>query len=143
MQLIIPMSGVGQRFRDSGYKVPKPFIKISGKPILQHVVDMFPGIEEVLFIVNKEHFEDKELNIQSKLTRICPNAKIVVIDAHKLGPAWAILQASEYISLNSPVVVNYCDFACNWDFSAFRRGLESGIDGLIVLWFSSAHAQKY
>lgn len=132
MQLIIPMSGVGQRFRDSGYKVPKPFINISGKPILQHVVDMFPGIEEVLFIVNKEHFEDKELNIQSKLTKICPNAKIAIIDAHKLGPAWAILQASEYISLNSPVVVNYCDFACSWDFSAFRRGLESGIDGLIA-----------
>jgi dTDP-glucose pyrophosphorylase len=126
------MSGVGQRFKDSGYKLPKPFIEVSGKPILQHVIDMFPGIEEVLFIVNKEHFEDKELKIESRLTRIYPDAKIAVINSHKLGPAWAILQASKYINLNSPVVVNYCDFACTWDFSAFRRDLESGIDGLIA-----------
>jgi len=132
MQLVIPMSGVGQRFKDRGYKLPKPFIEISGKPILQHVINMFPGIEDVLFIVNEEHFEDKELKIESRLTRICPDAKIAVIGSHKLGPAWAVLQASEYIDLNSPVVVNYCDFACTWDFSAFRGDLESGIDGLIA-----------
>ena len=132
MQLVIPMSGVGQRFRDKGYKLPKPFIEISGKPIVQHVVEMFPGIEEVLFIVNKEHFEDTELRIESRLTKVCSNAKISVIDSHKLGPSWAILQASKDINLNSPVVVNYCDFACTWDFPAFRDELESGIDGLIA-----------
>ena len=32
MQLVVPMSGVGQRFKDKGYKLPKPFIEISGKP---------------------------------------------------------------------------------------------------------------
>jgi dTDP-glucose pyrophosphorylase len=126
------MSGVGQRFKDKGYKLPKPFIEISGKPLVQHVVDMFPGIEEVLFIVNREHFEDKELKIESRLLKICPNAQIAIIDSHKLGPAWAILQASKDINLNSPVVVNYCDFACTWDFLAFRDELESGIDGLIA-----------
>ena len=132
MQLVIPMSGVGQRFKDKGYKLPKPFIEISGKPILQHVVEMFPGIEEVLFIVNREHFEDNELKIESKLTKVCPDANIAIIDPHNLGSAWAILQASKDINLNSPVVVNYCDFACTWDFSAFRDELESGIDGLIA-----------
>ena len=132
MQLIIPMSGVGQRFKDNGYKLPKPFIEISGKPIVQHVVDMFPGIEDILFIVNRDHFEDKELKIESRLTKIYSDAKIAVIEPHKLGPAWAILQASEQIKQESPVVVNYCDFACTWDFSAFREELESGIDGLIA-----------
>lgn len=132
MQLVIPMSGVGQRFKDKGYKLPKPFIEISGKPIVQHVVDMFPGIEDVLFIVNRDHFEDKELKIESLLTKIDSKAKIAVIEPHKFGPAWAILQASEHIKLESPVVVNYCDFACTWDFSAFREELETGIDGLIA-----------
>ena len=132
MQLVIPMSGVGQRFKDKGYKLPKPFIEISGKPIVQHVVDMFPGIEDVLFIVNRDHFEDKELKIESRLTKIYSNAKIAVIEPHKFGPSWAILQASEYIKQDLPVVVNYCDFACTWDFSAFREELETGIDGLIA-----------
>ncbi len=132
MQLVIPMSGVGQRFKDKGYKLPKPFIEISGKPIVQHVVDMFPGIEDVLFIVNRDHFEDKELKIESRLTKIYSKAEIAVIEPHKFGPAWAILQASEHIKQESPVVVNYCDFACTWDFSAFREELETGIDGLIA-----------
>jgi NDP-sugar pyrophosphorylase family protein len=132
MQLVIPMSGVGQRFKDKGYKLPKPFIEISGKPIVQHVVDMFPGIEDVLFIVNRDHFEDRELKLESRLAKIHSNAKIVIIEPHKLGPAWAILQASEHIKQESPVVVNYCDFACTWDFLAFRKELESGIDGLIA-----------
>lgn len=132
MQLIVPMSGVGQRFKDKGYRVPKPFIEISGKPIVQHVVEMFPGIEEVLFIVNADHFKDIELDIESRLSKICPNAKIAVIEPHKFGPAWAILQASEYVNIDSPVVVNYCDFACTWDFTSFREELESGIDGLIA-----------
>ena len=46
MQLIIPMSGIGQRFMEKGYKVPKPLIPISGKPMVQHVIEMFPDVEE-------------------------------------------------------------------------------------------------
>ena len=42
MQIIIPMSGLGERFRRAGYKVPKPLIEIDGKPIIAHVIDMFP-----------------------------------------------------------------------------------------------------
>lgn len=132
MQLVIPMSGVGQRFKDKGYKLPKPFIEISGKPIVQHVVEMFPGVEDILFIVNSEHFKDNELKIESRLTKIYSNAKIAVIEPHKFGPSWAILQASEHIKQDSPVVVNYCDFACTWNFPAFREELTSGIDGLIA-----------
>ena len=30
MQIIIPMSGFGERFKKVGYKIPKPLIKING-----------------------------------------------------------------------------------------------------------------
>lgn len=132
MQLIIPMSGIGQRFKDAGYSLPKPLIQISGKPMIQHVVEMFPGVEDILFIVNREHFNDLNLNLESRLLEIAPNAEIVVIDNHKFGPAWAIKQAKDFIKLKVPVVVNYCDFACIWDFLEFREKLHSGIDGLIA-----------
>ena len=132
MQLIIPMSGIGKRFVEKGYNVPKPLISISGKPMVQHVVEMFPGVEEVLFIVNRDHFENKELELESKLNSLVPSCTIAVIDAHKLGPAWAIAQAKEYVNIKDSVVVNYCDFSCMWDFKAFREELNSGIDGLIA-----------
>ena len=53
MQLIIPMSGLGQRFINAGYKIPKPLIKVDNKSIISHVVNMFPGIDSVIFICNK------------------------------------------------------------------------------------------
>jgi len=132
MQLVIPMSGIGQRFKNAGYSLPKPFIQISGKPIVQHVVEIFPGVEDVLFIVNREHFNDLDLNLKGRLLEIAPNAEIVVIDNHKFGPAWAIKQATDFIKLDVPVVVNYCDFACIWNFPEFREELHSGVDGLIA-----------
>ena len=55
MQIIIPMSGFGERFRKVGYKLPKPLIIVDEKPIIQHVVEMFPGEKEIIFICNKDH----------------------------------------------------------------------------------------
>jgi len=132
MQLIIPMSGIGKRFIEKGYKVPKPLIPISGKPMIQHVIEMFPGVEEVLFIVNRDHFQNLDLKLESKLNALVPGCEIAVIEPHKLGPAWAIAQARDYINTEDTVVVNYCDFACLWDFEAFKVELNSGIDGLIA-----------
>ena len=55
MQLVIPMSGLGQRFKFAGYETPKPLIEIEGKTIIEHILGMFPGINDVIFICNKDH----------------------------------------------------------------------------------------
>ena len=41
MQIIIPMSGFGERFRKVGYKVPKPLIEIDGKPMEKIEANLF------------------------------------------------------------------------------------------------------
>lgn len=132
MQLIIPMSGTGERFRKAGYSIPKPLLKISGKTMVQHVIEMYPGISDVLFIVNKNDFENETLSLESHLRIIAPDCQIAIIDQHKFGPAWAINEALEYVNKTTPVIVNYCDFSCIWNFSEFKKQLESGIDGLIA-----------
>ena len=57
MQIIIPMSGVGQRFLDAGYKTPKPLIKVDGKTIIEHVCNLFPKESNYIFICNKFHLK--------------------------------------------------------------------------------------
>ena len=57
MQIIIPMTGSGTRFREAGYSRLKPFIEIHNKPIIEWVVEMFKGDdkENIVFICRREH----------------------------------------------------------------------------------------
>jgi len=49
MKIIIPLCGKGQRFKDAGYTIDKPFIEVFGKPLIQHVFDMFTNEEVYVF----------------------------------------------------------------------------------------------
>ena len=131
-QIIIPMSGFGERFRRAGYKVPKPLIEVDGKPIIAHVIEMFPNEEDFIFICNNDHLLDEEYNMEQIIRKYCPTAQIIGIDSHKLGPVYAVSKISDKISKDRPVVVNYCDFSCYWnwgDFKSFVNTTES--DGCI------------
>jgi NDP-sugar pyrophosphorylase family protein len=120
MQIIIPMSGFGERFRRAGYNIPKPLIEIDGKPIIAHVIDMFPGEQDFLFICNSDHLANPDYRLDETLKRYCPTGRIVGIPTHKLGPIHAVRQVEHLIDPSRRVVVNYCDFACFWDWSHFK-----------------------
>lgn len=121
LQIVIPMSGFGERFRRAGYSVPKPLIEIDGKPIIAHVVDMFPGEADFLFICNNDHLENDNYRMGEILRRYCPSGRIVGIPPHKLGPIHAVRQVEHLLDLGRPVIVNYCDFTCYWDWGHFKR----------------------
>ncbi len=119
MKIIIPMSGLGQRFRDAGYADIKPLINVHGKPIIEWVVSMFPGSNEFIFVCRNEHLDATPL--KSELKRICPDSSIVGIEAHKLGPVYAVSKVFDMIGDDEEVITNYCDFYQEWDFNDFRE----------------------
>ena len=119
IQIVIPMSGYGERFRRAGYKVPKPLIEVEGKPIIAHVIDMFPEETDFLFICNRNHLDSEEYALEKTLYRYCPSGRIAGVEPHKLGPVHAVLQCKKDIDLHKPVVVNYCDFTCYWQWNEF------------------------
>ncbi|MET1413007.1 NTP transferase domain-containing protein [Roseibium sp. HPY-6] len=132
MQIVIPMSGFGERFRRAGYRLPKPLIEVEGKPIIEHVVEMFPGEENFVFICNNDHLNNADFGMETLLKRICPTGRIVGIPAHKRGPVHAVQQAMHLLDPSEPVVVNYCDFTCFWDWHHFRKFVRTtGCDGAI------------
>jgi len=132
MKIIIPMSGFGERFRRAGYAVPKPLIEIDGKPIVAHVIDMFPGEKDFIFICNQDHLDVPEFRMASILEHYCPTGKIVGIPPHKLGPIHAVRQIEHLLDPTEAVVVNYCDFTCHWDWYCFKNFVrQSGCAGAI------------
>ena len=80
MQIVIPMSGFGERFRKVGYKKPKPLIVVDGKTIIQHIVEMFPDENDITFICNKDHLNEPEYNMQEILKEIAPESTIIGIN---------------------------------------------------------------
>ena len=126
------MSGFGERFRRAGYQMPKPLIEVDGKPIIEHVVNMFPGEEDFLFICNEDHLDETSYKMREVLNRICPTGSIVGIPSHKLGPVHAIQCVRDMVGDQEPVIVNYCDFTCFWDWSHFKAFVQrSKCDGAI------------
>ncbi len=132
MQIVIPMSGFGKRFRRAGYVLPKPLIEIDGKPVIAHVIDMFPGETDFIFICNRDHLSEPSYRMEETIRRYCPAGRVVAIDAHKLGPVYAVLQAASLIDPQQPVVVNYSDFTCYWNWEHFCDFVvQSKCDGAI------------
>ncbi len=132
MQIIVPMSGFGERFRKAGYDVPKPLIEIDGKPIIAYVIDMFPGEENFIFICNEDHLQNPSYRMQEILGEYCPGGKVIGIPSHKLGPVHSVLQVEHLLCPESPTVINYCDFTCYWDWVHFKEFVQSsGCDGAI------------
>ena len=132
MQIVIPMSGFGERFRRAGYDIPKPLIEIEGKPIIAHVIDMFPEETNFHFICNKEHLENINYRMEEILFKHCATAKIHSIEPHKLGPVFAVQQIQEHLKPDEPTIVNYCDFTCYWNWKHFKSFvIETGCNGAI------------
>ena len=117
------MSGVGKRFIDAGYKVPKPLIEVDGKPIIEHVCDLFPGETKFTFICNAQHLA--ETNMREMLTSIKPGSQIVEIPNHKKGPVFAVDSINHLIDDEEEVIVNYCDFGTYWDYHDFLEHTRS------------------
>ena len=117
------MTGLGSRFKEAGYKTLKPLILVERKPIIEHVINLYPGEDGFLFIVREEHVDTTP--IISILKNLCPKGKIKTIKGHKLGPVYAVSKVYDFILDDQPVILNYCDFFMNWGYSHFKSFVES------------------
>jgi len=126
------MSGTGQRFLNAGYRQPKPMIEVEGRTIISHVVDMFPGDHLITFICNNDHLKDQPLGMASELNALGENIQVIGIDSHRKGPGYAVEQVFDQLDTTTPMVINYCDFTCYWDFADFVSFTEETLcDGAI------------
>jgi NDP-sugar pyrophosphorylase family protein len=130
MHIIVPMSGMGKRFIEAGLKMPKPLIMVDGKPIIEHVCNLFPDEDKFTFICNSTHLANT--NIRKVLQSIKPNANIVEIQNHNKGPVYAVSLVKDLIEDDEEVIINYCDFGTYWDYKDFlKHTRERNADGAI------------
>ena len=55
IQLLIPMSGQGNRYRQAGYQEPKPLIPVNGVPMISRLLENFPQSWPSVFVMAENH----------------------------------------------------------------------------------------
>ncbi|MEM9050722.1 MAG: sugar phosphate nucleotidyltransferase [Bacteroidota bacterium] len=128
MNIIIPMAGRGKRLRPHTLTVPKPLVKIAGKPIVQHLVEDIASLlnneplEKVVFVTGR-FGEEVEQHLLAVAKKLSAQGEIAYQD-EALGTAHAIWCAKE--ALNGKTIVAFADTLFKADFK-----LDEGSDGML------------
>lgn len=138
INIIIPCCGKGQRFLDAGYDVYKPGLLFLGKPMLFHIIDAFPENYKKWIITDNEH-----IDFLNKLLEKYSNISFVIIESHKNGPAWSILEAAHRIPLNQRCFVVYNDVYWKWNFTDVLNFVQSENPDGIVFTQTGFHPHLY
>jgi capsule biosynthesis phosphatase len=92
MNIIIPIGGIGQRFQDEGYLMPKPLISVLGKTMIYRVIDNLNlNEEDTIYIVYNNQL--KEFNFENLVKFYFPkkNIKFISLDHVTKGASETIL----------------------------------------------------
>jgi NDP-sugar pyrophosphorylase family protein len=131
INIVIPMAGIGHRFKIKGYNDIKPMIEIGNSRMIELAIKSIGVDGNFIFIVNKSNGQSEEL-IQI-LNSIVDNPKIIEIDYLTEGPASSVLLAKDLINNNTPLLVANCDQIMEWDSNDFKNNIEStDKDGIVV-----------
>ena len=126
------MSGMSNRFIAAGYTIPKYLIEVDGKTVIEHIIDLYPKDTEFVCILNRKH-HDETIAVDLLLQKLTEGSTIRVVEPHKFGPVYSVLQILDCIEDDEPVIVNYCDFSIKWDYESFKKHAESTeCDGSVI-----------
>jgi dTDP-glucose pyrophosphorylase len=114
MTILMPMAGAGQRFAEAGYKQPKPFITVNGRPMFLEALAALPPAEKHIFI-SRERLEGQPLP---------PASAVIYIDAVTEGQAATCLLAKHLVDNDEPLLIAACDNGLQYNMERFYQMTE-------------------
>lgn len=136
MANIIPMAGMGSRFADEGYILPKPLIPVSGLPMIVRAIRGMPESSKWIFIVRQEDIDD--YNIDSIIKDEISNAIIVPVSESTEGQASTCMLAEPYLDQDESILISACDCSCLYEKKKYDKLVEDNdIDSIV--WTFTMH----
>ena len=122
MKVIVPLAGKGTRLLPLTKRVPKPMVRVAGRPVMDYVMDALKGLDVDELIVITGHL--KESVERYIVEHYDIPAKFV--EQKKLdGTAGAINLARPYV--DCPVLIIFVDTVFEADLSLINRADADGI----------------
>lgn len=131
LNIVLPMAGLGSRFAQAGYEMPKPLIDIFGHPMIEYVTkNITPNCEHrFIYICQQPHLE--KYGLAEKLESLAPGCVIIPIDYITEGAACTVLLAEKYINSDDALMIANSDQYVDTDINAYIAAM-GDYDGLIM-----------
>lgn len=131
---VVPMAGLGQRFRDRGYTEPKPFVPVAGRPMVDEVLRMLPRSPTTTLVALEEHANDPRLRAIAEAR----SARVLAIPSLTNGQATTALRGLEGIPDDAPILFAPCDTGSVFDVDALLAA-ERDKDADLVVFTAKGH----
>jgi NDP-sugar pyrophosphorylase family protein len=127
---VIPMAGEGRRFREKGYRLPKPLIPINGKPMFIRTLETLPKPNKTLLITRENFVERIKAEFLNTFSGM--NLEIRHFEGSTGGPGETLLLFSKDFSNSGSLTISSCDYEHQFDGARFRALIEdTKIDGVV------------
>ena len=124
MKVIIPLAGKGTRLRPLTHTVPKPMLRVAGKPVMDYVLDdvrKLGDIEEVIYITG--HLKEA---VEWHVRTTYKDLKATFIEQNvQDGTAGAVALAKPRVK--GPVLIIFVDTIFDADLSVITSSTDDGI----------------
>ncbi len=122
MQVVIPLAGKGTRLRPHTHLVPKPLIKVAGRPVMDWVMDRLEGleVEELIFITG--HLKDQ---VEAYARRRYTVPSRFIEQKVQDGTAGAVHLARPHV--HGPLLIIFVDTVFDADLSIVKESTDDGI----------------
>ena len=138
INIVIPMAGLGSRFKDAGFELPKPLISVNDKTLIQHSVDSLGIDGNYIFITRKYENELDNIDLSRILSELVPGSTEIKIDKITSGASETCMYAADYIDNDAPLIITNCDQIINWDSKEFIEKINYlNADGAVVIYHST------
>lgn len=137
MNIVIPMAGLGLRFKKNGIITPKPLITVNNKTLIEHSVDSLGINGKYIFITRKYEDEKNNIILSKILKKIKPDSIEICLEKDQYGAADAALYAKNYINNDEELIITNCDQVLNWNVNDFINFIKSkNVQASVVLFKS-------
>ncbi len=116
--IIIPMGGLGKRFRKHRFNTTKPLIQIDDKCILEKSMMYLPSAKNVYFIIKKDIFNKSR--VLKKIAKE-KNVKFVFLNSNTLGQADTVARVKESFSISEESIIHSCDYILKFNIKNFLK----------------------
>lgn len=139
--LLVPMVGLGKRFSECGYQIPKQMIELNGLTMLELSLNCIELEDfDKIFIIRREHVVNFKMD-RFLIDKFGENIQIIISDTDTEGTVSTCLLAQDLLMKDSGLLITTLDVFFEPKFSI--KNITDSVDGTIVVFKSDNPSYSY